>query len=29
VIDLPDLGGHQRLADLGQSVFTLCAFEGT
>jgi adenine phosphoribosyltransferase len=29
VIDLPELGGHQRLAALGQTVFTLCEFEGS
>jgi len=28
VIDLPDLGGRQKLLDLGQDVHTLCAFEG-
>jgi adenine phosphoribosyltransferase len=28
VIDLPDLGGSQRLADLGYKVFSLCEFEG-
>lgn len=28
VIDLPELGGHARLDALGQSVFTLCEFEG-
>ena len=28
VIDLPDLGGRQRLAGLGVDVHTLCAFEG-
>jgi adenine phosphoribosyltransferase len=28
VIDLPDLGGHQRLENMGQKVFALCEFEG-
>lgn len=28
VIDLPDLGGMQRLADLGVPCHALCAFEG-
>ena len=28
VIDLPDLGGRQRLEDQGFSVFALCEFEG-
>ncbi len=28
VIDLPDLGGHKRLADQGKPVITLCEFEG-
>jgi adenine phosphoribosyltransferase len=28
VIDLPDLGGHQRLKKMGQKVFALCEFEG-
>jgi adenine phosphoribosyltransferase len=28
VIDLPDLGGHQRLEKMGQKVFALCEFEG-
>ncbi len=28
VIDLPDLGGHKLLSDLGYDVHTLCAFEG-
>ncbi len=28
VIDLPDLGGHQRLTACGQKVFALCEFEG-
>jgi adenine phosphoribosyltransferase len=27
-IDLPDIGGHQRLLDMGQKVFALCEFEG-
>ncbi|MCM2253623.1 MAG: adenine phosphoribosyltransferase [Ramlibacter sp.] len=28
VIDLPDLGGRQRLTARGQKVFALCEFEG-
>lgn len=28
VVDLPELGGRQRLEKLGQKVFTLCEFEG-
>lgn len=28
VIELPDLGGRQRLAGLGHDVFTLCQFAG-
>jgi adenine phosphoribosyltransferase len=28
VIDLPDLGGRHRLEAMGQTVMTLCAFEG-
>jgi adenine phosphoribosyltransferase len=28
VIDLPDLGGRQRLEKQGQKVFALCEFEG-
>ncbi len=28
IIDLPDLGGRQRLEKLGMKVDTLCAFEG-
>ena len=28
VVDLPDLGGRQRLVDSGLSVHTLCEFEG-
>ena len=28
IIDLPDLGGHQRLEKMGQKVFALCEFEG-
>lgn len=28
VIDLPDVGGVQRLQDLGLNTFTLCEFEG-
>jgi adenine phosphoribosyltransferase len=28
VIDLPDLGGRRRLEAMGQTVMTLCAFEG-
>ena len=27
-IDLPDIGGRQRLEKLGQKVFALCEFEG-
>ncbi len=27
-IDLPDVGGRQRLEKMGLGVFTLCAFEG-
>jgi adenine phosphoribosyltransferase len=27
-IDLPDIGGSQRLLNMGQKVFSLCAFEG-
>jgi adenine phosphoribosyltransferase len=27
-IDLPELGGRARLEAMGQSVFTLCAFDG-
>jgi adenine phosphoribosyltransferase len=29
VIDLPDLGGRQRLTARGKKVFALCEFEGT
>jgi len=29
VIDLPDLGGTERLLACGQKVFSLCQFEGT
>ena len=29
VIDLPELGGRDRLEKLGMSLVTLCAFEGT
>ncbi|MBQ2260781.1 MAG: adenine phosphoribosyltransferase [Loktanella sp.] len=29
IIDLPDLGGAERLAKLGMQVHSLCAFEGT
>ena len=28
IIDLPDIGGRSRLENMGQKVFTLCAFEG-
>jgi adenine phosphoribosyltransferase len=28
VIDLPDLGGAQRLRELGVDVFALCQFDG-
>ena len=28
VIDLPDLGGKERLEAMGQKVFTQCEFEG-
>lgn len=28
VVDLPELGGRQRLEGLGQKIFTLCEFEG-
>ena len=28
IVDLPDLGGRERLEALGLTVFTLCAFEG-
>ena len=28
IIDLPDIGGSQRLENMGQKVFTLCEFEG-
>jgi len=28
VIDLPDLGGGRKLAELGYKVFSLCEFEG-
>lgn len=28
VIDLPDIGGRQRLEKMGQKVFALCEFEG-
>jgi adenine phosphoribosyltransferase len=28
VVDLPDLGGRAKLESMGQSVHTLCAFEG-
>jgi adenine phosphoribosyltransferase len=28
IVDLPDLGGHGRLLDMGMEVHTLCAFEG-
>ncbi len=28
VVDLPDLGGRQKLLDIGMEIHTLCAFEG-
>ena len=28
VIDLPDLGGSKRLADIGLKTFSLCEFDG-
>lgn len=28
VVDLPELGGRERLEKIGQKVFTLCEFEG-
>jgi len=28
VIDLPDLGGSKRLADIGLQTFSLCEFDG-
>lgn len=28
VVDLPDLGGHRRLLEMGMAVHALCAFEG-
>jgi len=28
IVDLPDLGGHKRLLDMGMEVHTLCAFKG-
>jgi adenine phosphoribosyltransferase len=28
IIDLPDLGGHQKLLDLGMEVHTLCTYKG-
>jgi adenine phosphoribosyltransferase len=28
VVDLPDLGGHKRLLDMGMEVHSLCTFEG-
>ncbi|MDR0933845.1 MAG: adenine phosphoribosyltransferase [Burkholderiaceae bacterium] len=28
LVDLPDLGGHQKLREKGYSVFTLCEFAG-
>ena len=28
IIDLPDIGGRERLENMGQNVFTLCEFEG-
>ena len=28
IIDLPDLGGHARLEEMGHTMFALCEFEG-
>jgi len=28
IVDLPDLGGHKRLLEMGMTVHTLCAFAG-
>ncbi len=28
IVDLPDLGGRKQLEALGQTIFSLCAFEG-
>ena len=28
IIDLPDIGGRERLENMGQKVYTLCEFEG-
>ena len=28
IIDLPDIGGRDRLENMGQKVFTLCEFKG-
>jgi len=28
IIDLPDIGGRDRLENMGQKVFTLCEFDG-
>jgi len=28
IVDLPDIGGRERLENMGQKVFTLCEFEG-
>lgn len=28
IVDLPDIGGRERLINIGQKVFTLCEFEG-
>jgi len=28
IVDLPELGGHKRLTDLGMEVHTLCAYDG-
>ena len=28
IIDLPDLGGSEKLEKMGQKIFTLCEFEG-
>ncbi|WGW03483.1 adenine phosphoribosyltransferase [Tropicibacter oceani] len=28
IVDLPDLGGHKRLKDMGMEVHTLCTYQG-
>ena len=28
IIDLPDIGGRERLENMGQKVFTICEFDG-